>query len=179
MTQLFLLGVLAGIDNLQVAAAVSIAPLERARRRVLLAAFAACEIASPLVGVFFAHALEARFGISFDGIAPFVVVACGVAILWRAWHENDDDELPLTTGRWMLVGLPVTLSFDNLLIGVSAATLGHPPVLAALVIGTISAALCVAGIVGGARISRLIPGRAELVSGCALLVIAASMWIRD
>lgn len=179
MTQLFLLGVLAGIDNLQVAAAVSIAPLERARRRVLLAAFAACEIASPLVGVFFAHALEARFGISFDGIAPFVVVACGVAILWRAWRANDDDELPLTTGRWMLVGLPVTLSFDNLLIGVSAATLGHPPVLAALVIGTISAALCVAGIVGGARISRLIPGRAELVSGCALLVIAASMWIRD
>lgn len=179
MTQLFLLGVLAGIDNLQVAAAVSIAPLERARRRVLLAAFAACEIASPLVGVFFAHALETRFGISFDGIAPFVVVACGVAILWRAWRDNDDDGLPLTTSRWMLVGLPVSLSFDNLLIGVSAATLGHPPVLAALVIGTISAALCVAGIVGGARISRVIPGRAELVSGCALLVIAASMWIRD
>lgn len=179
MAQLFLLGILAGIDNLQVAAAVSIAPLPRVRRRVLLAAFAACEIASPLVGVFFAHALETRFGISFDGIAPFVVIACGIAILWLALREKDDDVPPLTHSRWMLVGLPVSLSFDNLLIGVSAATLGHPPVLAALVIGTISAALCVTGILAGARISRLIPNRAELISGCALILIAASMWMRD
>lgn len=180
MTQLLLLGVLAGLDNLQVAAAVSIAPMEGARRRLLLAGFAACEIASPLVGVFFAHALETRFGVSFEGIAPFVVVACGVAILWLAWRERDEGRTarsPLAS-RWVLLGLPVSLSFDNLLIGVSAAALGHPPLLAALVIGTISAMLCVAGILAGGRISRLIPQRAELVSGCALILIAASMWLR-
>lgn len=178
MAQLFLLGILAGIDNLQVAAAMSVAPMERARRRVLLASFAACEIASPLVGVFSASALQTRFGISFDGIAPFVVIACGIAIVWRALHETDE-VTPRGGARWILIGLPISLSFDNLLIGVSAATLGHPPLLAALVIGTTSAVLCVTGILAGARISRLIPARAELVSGCALIIIAASMWIRD
>jgi putative Mn2+ efflux pump MntP len=177
MTRLLLLGVLAGIDNLQVAAAISDAPLARTRRMLLIVAFAICEIASPLIGVFIAHALRTRFDINFDGIGPFVVAACGVAIVWLALREKDDAK-PLINSRWTLIGLPLSLSFDNLLIGISVASLGYPPTLAALVIGTISAALCVIGILAGARISRLIPERAELVSGCALIMIAASMWIR-
>lgn len=178
MAELFLLGVLAGIDNLQVAAAIGVAPLERARRTLLLLAFAACEIASPLIGVFLAHALETRYGISFDGIGPFVVVACGVAIVWRALRQ-DDDVGSLVYSRWTLIGLPISLSFDNLLIGVSAATLGHPPALAALIVGGISATLCASGILAGGWISRLVPQRAELLSGCALILVAASMWIRS
>jgi putative Mn2+ efflux pump MntP len=178
MTRLLFLGILAGIDNLQVAAAVSVAPMARARRILLMAAFATCEIASPLIGVFFAHAVQTRFDISFDGIRPFVVAACGVAIVWLALRD-DDDARPLTNSRWTLIGLPISLSFDNLLIGISVASLGYPPVLAALVIGGTSATLCVIGILAGARISRLIPERAELVSGCALIIIAASMWIRS
>ena len=177
MTRLLLLGVLAGIDNLQVAAAVSVAPLARSRRMLLLASFATCEIVSPLIGVFLAHVLRKRLNVQFDGIAPFVVVACGLAVVALALRE-DDDENPLLGSRWTLIGLPLSLSLDNLLIGVSAATLSYPPALAALVIGTTSAALCVTGILAGARISRLIPKRAELVSGVALIVIAASMWIR-
>ena len=178
MTQLLLLGVLAGIYNLQVAAAISVAPLARTRRVLLIVAFAICEIASPLIGVFFAHVLQTRFDVSFEGIGPFVVAACGLAIVWLALRE-DDDAKPLVNSRWTLIGLPVSLSFDNLLIGISVASLGYPLALAALVIGTISAALCVIGILAGARISRLIPERAELASGCALIIIAASMWIRS
>jgi putative Mn2+ efflux pump MntP len=178
MGRLLLLGLLAGIDNLQVAAAMSVAPLQRPRRMLLLAAFAVCEIASPLIGVFSAHALQTRFGVSFAGIGPFVVVACGIAIVCLSFRK-DDDARPLINSRWTLIGLPLSLSFDNLLIGVSVATMGYPPALAALVIGATSAALCVLGIVAGARIARLIPERAELVSGCALIIIAASMWIRS
>lgn len=178
MTRLLLLGLLAGIDNLQVAAAMSVAPMARARRMLLLAAFATCEIASPLIGVFLAHVLKTRFDISFDGIGPFVVVACGIAIIVLALREKDDAEA-LVNSRWTLIGVPVTLSVDNLLIGVSATTLGYAPALAALVIGVTSATLCAIGVIAGARISRLIPERAELVSGLALIVIAASMWIRS
>ena len=178
MTQLVLLGVLAGVDNLQVAAAIGVAPLARRRRMLLVISFAVCEIASPLIGVFFAHFVRTRFHLSFDWIRPFVVAACGLAIVWLALRKDDEAET-LINSRWTLIGLPVSLSFDNLLIGVSATSLGYPPALAALTIGAISAVLCVTGILAGARISRLIPERAELVSGCALIVIAASMWIRS
>ena len=175
--RLFLLGVLAGLDDLEVAAAASIAPLTRARRLLLMAAFALCEFTSPLLGVAAAHVLRTRFHLAFDGIGPFVVAACGAAIVWLALRE-DGDAQTLVNSRWTVVGLPLSLSIDNVLIGFSAATIGDPPVLAALVIGGTSAALAVIGILAGARIARLIPGRAELVSGCALLAIAVSMWFR-
>jgi putative Mn2+ efflux pump MntP len=178
MLRLLLLGVLAGIDNLQVAAAMSIAPVARARRMLLLAAFATCEIASPVTGVVLAHVLRTRFHVSFDGIGPYVVVACGIAIVVLALREREEAEA-LLNSRWTLIGVPLSLSLDNLLIGVSATTIGYPPVLAAVVIGTTSATLCAIGVFGGERLSRLLPARAELVSGCALIIIAASMWIRS
>lgn len=177
MAQLFFLGILAGLDNLQVATAVGVLPLARARRMLLIAAFAVCEIATPLIGVFFASALQKRFNLSFEALGPFVVAACGVAIVWLALR-GEELVKPLSNSRWLLIGLPISLSFDNLLIGVSASSLGQPLLLAALIIGITSAALCVTGILAGTRIARLIPRRAELVSGCALIVIAASMWIR-
>src|SRR5215212_397693 len=99
MIRLLLLGVLAGIDNLQVAAAISVAPLTRARRTLLVVSFAACEIGSPLLGVFLAHALQTRFNVSFGGIRPFVVAACGMAIVWLALREKDE-ALPLINSRW-------------------------------------------------------------------------------
>jgi putative Mn2+ efflux pump MntP len=180
MTRLLLLGFLAGIDNVQVAAAIGVAPLPRRRRMLLAASFAVCEIASPLLGVLLAHVLRTRFDISLAGIGPFVVVACGMAIIWLALRRDDDDDAnAFLNSRWTLIGLPLSLSLDNLLIGVSAVSLGHPPAVAALVIGTTSATMCVLGLAAGTRIARLIPARAELVSGCALIIIAASMWIRS
>ncbi len=178
MLRLILLGLLAGLDDLEVAAAMSVARLARVRRLQLMAMFALCEFASPLIGVAIAQLLRTRFHIAFDAIGPFVVVACGVAIVWLALRENDGAQ-PFVNSRWTVIGLPLTLSFDNVLIGLSAATFGDPPLLAAVVIGGISAAPAVAGIVAGAHISRLVPKRAELLSGGALIAIAASMWIRN
>jgi putative Mn2+ efflux pump MntP len=178
MARLLLLGLLAGIDNVQVAAAISAAPLARRRRLLLATSFALCEIASPLLGVLLAHLLRTKFGVVLDGVGPLVVVACGIAIVWLALRD-DDDAKQLLASRWTLIGLPLSLSVDNLLIGVSAVSLGYPPALAALVIGATSATMCVIGVVAGERMARLIPARAELVSGCALIVIAASMWIRS
>lgn len=179
MGRLLLLGFLAGIDNVQVAAAISVAPLRRTRRIMLAASFAVCEIASPLIGVLLAHVLRTRFNIVADGIGPFAVVACGVAIVWLALRDNDDDAQRVLESRWTLIGLPLSLSFDNLLIGVSAVSLGYPPALSALVIGGTSATMCVLGVAAGERIARFIPARTELVSGCVLIAIAASMWIRS
>jgi len=176
MLRLALFGVLAGLDDLEVATAISLAPLTRARRWLLIAAFALCEFASPLVGVMLASVLRTRFHATLDGIGPFVVVACGAAIVWLALRERD--AAPFVNSRWTVIGLPLTLSFDNVAIGFSAVTLGHPPLLAAAIIGSISAALAVIGILAGARLARLIPQRAELVSGFALIAIAASIWIR-
>jgi putative Mn2+ efflux pump MntP len=178
MLSLILLGTLAGLDNLQAAAALSIAPLTRERRSLLTLSFVLCEGLTPLLGLFVAQLIRLPLGLSFNRIAPLVVVGCGVAVLWQA-YADDDDAASFVNSRWTVISLPLSLSLDNLLIGVSAGSLGYNPVLAALTIGGISATMCAAGIAGGARLGRLVPKHGDVVSGVALIVIAASMWFRS
>ncbi len=178
MLQIILLGVLAGLDNVQVAAAISMAPLTRARRILFALAFAACEIGAPLVGLLLIGTLRAHSGVWLDRLSPLIVVACGVTILVLAFRDDDELET-LVNHRWTVIGLPLSLSFDNLLIGISLGTLDYPLPLAAATIGCVSALMCVCGIAGGARLRRWIPEYAEVVSGVYLIATAAMMWLGD
>ena len=175
MLKIILLGILAGSDNLQVAAAISMTPLTRARRALFALAFCACEIATPLIGVIFIRSLHARFGDLIDRLGPLIIVACGVVIIILALKDRDELET-LINHRWTMAALPLSLSLDNLLIGVSLGTIGYPLLMAAAIIGGISACMCLFGIAGGMRIRRWIPEHANVVSGLYLIVIAAMMW---
>jgi len=174
LLQIILLGILAGADNVQVAAAVSMAPLTRARRAWFAVAFCACEMATPLLGLVFMRSLHGRFGPWVDRLAPLILVACGAGILILALKDRDELER-IVNHRWTVAALPLSLSLDNLLIGVSLGTFGYPLPLAAATIGTISACMCLFGIIGGARIRRWIPEKANVVSGAYRSVIAVEM----
>lgn len=174
MLQILLLGVLAGTDNLQVAAAISMAPLTRARRIAFALAFCACEIGSPLAGLLFVTSLRSYFGTWPRLLAPIVVITCG-AVVFLAMRDSDELE-KLVNHRWTVAALPLSLSLDNLLIGVSLGTFGYPLPLAAATIGSVSAAMCLFGLAGGTRIRRWIPERANVVSGFYLIVIAILMF---
>lgn len=174
MLQILLLGVLAGADNLQVAAAISMAPLTRLRRVLFALAFCACEIGTPLAGLLLIRTLHSRFA-WLDDISLLIVVLCGIVILVLAFSDHDELE-KLVNHRWTIAALPLMLSLDNLLIGVSLGSMSYPLPLAAATIGSVSAAMCVFGIAGGARIRRWIPERASVVSGLYLIAIAAFMW---
>jgi len=176
MLRIILLGVLAGLDNLQVAAAISMTPLTRSRRALFALAFCLCEISTPLLGLLLMSAIRARAGDWLDGVAPFIVVTCGLVIIYLALRDNDQLET-LVNNKWTVIGLPLSLSLDNLLIGISLGTLRYPLPLAALTIGSVSACMCLFGIAGGMRIRRWIPKHAEVISGLYLIAIAAMMWI--
>jgi putative Mn2+ efflux pump MntP len=175
MLQIILLGILAGSDNLQVAAAISMAPLTRARRAMFAAAFCTCEIVTPLAGLLLMHALQARLGTWIDRIAPLIVILCGVVILVLSFADRDELE-SLVNRRWTLAALPLSLSFDNLLIGVSLGAFGYPLPLAAAIVGSVSACMCLIGIAFGARIRRALPAHASAISGLYLIVFAVFMW---
>lgn len=175
MLKIILLGVLAGADNLQVAAAISMAPLSRGRRALFALAFSICEIATPLIGLLLIHSLNQRFGHWMDRVAPLVVVACGIIILVLAATDRDELE-KLVNARWTIAALPLSLSLDNLLIGVSLGAFRYPLPLAAATIGAVSAVMCIAGIFAGARIRKWVPRQASVISGLYLIVIAAFMW---
>lgn len=175
MLQIILLGVLAGSDNLQVAAAISMAPLTRARRLLFALAFCTCEIATPLAGLLIMDILHARIGTWIDAVAPLIVVLCGAGILVLSFADHEELE-SLVNRRWTVAALPLSLSFDNLLIGVSLGAFGYPLPLAAATVGGVSACMCLIGIAGGARMRRALPAHASVISGLYLIVIAVFMW---
>lgn len=170
-----LLAVLVGLDNLQVGSGLGLLDVRAVSRRALAVAFGLCEGLMPLVGLVFGRAVRGWAGEAAAVLGPAVLAACGVAIIAGAVRERPG----AVDRRWLLFGLPVALSFDNLLAGAGLGALGYPVGLTAVVIGGVSAAMCLAGLYLGARVRRFVPARADLLSGVYLVVVAAAFLLLD
>jgi len=171
-------GVLAGLDNLQVCSSIGMLPIRRARKHLYALAFSACETLSPLVGLAIGQALLRLSNGAVAKAGPAVLLACGVAVVVLALR-SDDDVSGFVNGRGLLVGLPLSLSFDNLLAGVGLGAIHFPIVTSALVIGLVSAAMSCAGLYLGAWVRRFVPKRIEVVVGAYLCVLAVRMLFTD
>jgi putative Mn2+ efflux pump MntP len=172
VTAVFLLGLLVGLDNLQVGAALGLVRMSTARRWAFAGVFAFCETFMPLVGLALGQAARARAGHWADAIGIGVLAICGLLIIVLALRGGDDAE-ELVGSRLALAGLPLSLSFDNLAAGVGLGSLGFPVIASALILGLVSGSLCALGLFAGARLRRWVPERAELWSGVYLLALAA------
>ena len=168
MIEIAAFGVLAGLDNLQVSAALGVGRPRRRRLWALAAAFAACEAVMPLVGLMAGGVLR-RAVPALEAAGPVVLLVCGAAILLAALREDEGEHV--VHGRWIF-GLPLTLSLDNLFAGVGLGSAGYPVVASALLVGGISGVMCVAGLFAGGVLRRWLPARAEALSGAFLVVIA-------
>jgi manganese efflux pump family protein len=166
VTELVVFGVLAGLDNLHVSAALGAAVPDRRRLYALAAAFAACEALMPLVGLAAGGALRRAIP-ALETVAPLLLLACGVGIVVAALREGDARP---DGGGWIF-SLPLALSFDNLFAGVGLGSAGYPVLASAAVVGAVSGGMCLAGLFAGARVRRWIPGRPELLSGAFLVLL--------
>ena len=93
-----------------------------------------------------------------------------VVYLTRRFEEGG-----VTNDRWMLFGLPLVLSLDNLVAGIGLGVLGFPIFFAALIIGAISSLMALVGLKLGNIIGRLLPIRSDLLSGVALVFVAVTL----
>jgi putative Mn2+ efflux pump MntP len=172
MTAVFLLGLLVGLDNLQVGAGLGLVRMSTARRWAFAGAFALCETVMPLVGLALGTAARVRAGAWADRIGIAVLALCGILIIVFALRGGEEAQESLAGSRLALAGLPLSLSLDNLAAGVGLGSLGFPVIASALILGLISGSLCALGLFAGARLRRWVPQRAELWSGVYLLALA-------
>jgi putative Mn2+ efflux pump MntP len=168
MLEVAAFGVLAGLDNLHVSTALGLSRPRRGRLLLLGGAFAACEALMPFAGLAAGGALRRALP-ALETAGPVVLLLCGAAILVHALREGDAREV--VEGRWMM-GLPITLSLDNLFAGVGLGSAGYPVLASALIVGLISGGMCIAGLFAGSWLRRWVPGRAEVWSGGFLVVLA-------
>jgi putative Mn2+ efflux pump MntP len=143
--------------------------LPSVRRWLLALAFGLCEAGMPLLGLGIGRLLHRSFDTRADSLGPALLLLCGAVIIWLAFREKDI--APLMASRWTLFGLPLLLSFDNLLAGIGVGATGQPFLLAALVLGLVSTVMCFIGLYLGNSLRRYIPEKAELLAGVYLIVL--------
>ena len=79
----------------------------------------------------------------------------------------------------MVLGLPLSLSLDNLIAGTSLGMIGFPIVLSVTIIGVMSSLFSLAGLRLGHTTVNLLRIRADLIGGVVLVVIALTFVIED
>jgi putative Mn2+ efflux pump MntP len=177
MGAVFLLGLLVGLDNLEVGAGLGLVPMRAGRRWAIAAACFLCETGMPLLGLALGRRLRDLSGAWAEGLGIAVLALCGVTILTLALREGSAERL--AEGSFALVGLPLSLSLDNLAAGLGLGSLGHPVVASALVLGGVSGSLCALGLFAGGWLRRFVPQKAELLAGLYLLGLAVFRLVRD
>lgn len=162
-------GIMAGLDNFQAACALGMLPLTRGRKLALGSSFGFCESASSLAGLLAGHFLKTHF---FPGklAGALALLISGGTIVYFAWSESSVENA--ANDGWMIFGLPLFLSLDNLVGGAGLGASGFPPILSAVLIGAVCSALSFAGIFLGKLGGMLVPQRAGMISGAWLVTLA-------
>lgn len=168
-----LLGVVAGLDNLQVCSSLGLLPIGRARKQLLALAFSACETLAPLAGLAIGRLLLVTVYRAAAVVGPVAVLLCGLAVIVLALRKQDVSEV--ADSRGVLCGLPLSLSLDNLLAGVGLGSMHLPVLLSALIMGLTSAAMSCLGLYFGTWLRRFIPGRVEFAAGALLCAFGVRM----
>jgi putative Mn2+ efflux pump MntP len=171
-----LFAVMAGTDNAQAACGLGMLPIGTRRKWVLGAAFGVCEAVMSLAGVWAGSFLQAHF---FGGAAlagAITLLASGLVVIYLALSDRDMEQV--AGSRWMIFGLPLSLSLDNLVAGTGLGANGFPAVLSAALIGLICAAMSLGGLFLGERVRRVMPRSAGAIGGAWLVLVAARTLVR-
>jgi len=174
-----------GLDTFAVALGLGLAGLPRARWWRVGLVFAACEGLMPVAGLLVGQRLGAVLGAAAGYIAAGILVLLGGREIREALtgddDDDDDDRSPalhpggMSAGALLLAGLSVSL--DELAVGVSLGVLGTPLGLALAYIAAQAFALTFAGLALGQRLGARLGERAELVAGVALALLGVALLI--
>lgn len=161
------------LDTFAVSAALGVAGLPPDRRLRVSLLMVAFEMGMPVVGLFAGGLAGGFLGGSADYVAIGLLAALG---LWILWPRGDDEEERLEalgrTGGLAAIGLGLSISLDELAMGVSLGLLRLPLLPALVLIGAQALLASQLGLRLGARIGERNRERSEKVAGVILLLLA-------
>jgi putative Mn2+ efflux pump MntP len=177
MGMLFLLGFVLSLDSFRVSLGLGALQLRPVRQVQLVIAFGLCDGLAPLVGLLIGKSLVSYVGWWTEYFGPLALCAYGIYVIYVAKRcSGKEGKEP---DRGIVLGLPLSLSLDNLIAGASLGMVGFPLLLSVAVIGSMSALMSLAGLrLGGLAVNfRRI--NTELLGGVALVLIAVVLAIEN
>lgn len=173
MGALLLLGFTLSLDSFRVSLGLGATRLRPARQAQIALAFGLCDGLAPLAGLLVGQSLVEHLGAWVEHLGPLVLCAYGAYVIYVA--RRCEGEGAEEGGRWVVLGLPLSMSLDNLIAGTSLGMVGFPLLLSVAVIGAMSALMSLAGLWLGRRAVSLLRIRTETVGGVALILIALTL----
>ena len=177
MITLLLLGFALSLDSFRVSLGLGTLKLSRVRQLQIVIAFGVCDALAPLIGLLIGKSLLEFIGPWVEHLGPLLLCVYGIYVVYIARRCAEKEEGD--TDRWMVLGLPLSLSLDNLVAGTSLGMIGFPILLSVTIIGAMSALLSFAGLKLGRTAVNLLRFRAELIGGVVLIFIALSFVVED
>src|ERR1043165_2655382 len=177
MIKLLLLGFALSLDSFRVSLGLGTLKLNRLRQLQIVIAFGVCDALAPLIGLLIGKSLLEFIGPWVEHLGPLLLCAYGVYVIYiaRRFAGKEEGE----TDRWMVLGLPLSLSLDNLVAGTSLGMIGFPILLSVTIIGAMSALFSLIGLWLGRAAANLLPIKLELIGGVVLICIAISFVVQD
>jgi manganese efflux pump family protein len=187
---LLLLAVALGLSNFAAAIGIGVSAV-RGRAMVRIAVvFGVFEAGMPVLGLALGHGVAAGLGRATHWLGGAVLIAVGVISLITSRQGAVPSHLaasgssgrpgrtgaggrPWRTGQVAATGL--ALSADNLAVGFALGAYHIGLAVAALVFGTVSVAMSLAGLELGAKIGATAGNRSELVASVLLIAVGVAI----
>ena len=177
MITLLLLGFALSLDSFRVSLGLGTLKLSRLRQLQIVIAFGVCDAIAPLIGLLIGKSLLEFIGPWVEHLGPLLLCAYGVYVIYIAKRCAGSETGE--TDRWMVLGLPLSLSLDNLIAGTTLGMIGFPVLLSVTIIGAMSSLFSLAGLRLGKTAVNLLRFRADLIGGVVLIFIALTFVIED
>jgi manganese efflux pump family protein len=163
------------LDTFALAAALGVAGLSGTDRIRVTVVFTAFETVMPIVGMLLGRAASSLLGdwAEYGGIA-FLFIA-GLLLLWTGkGEEGEARRLSLLAHArgWAVFGLGMSISIDELTIGLSAGLIGLSILATVVWIAIQAFAATQIGLRLGSRLGEAARERAEWAAGAMLIVVA-------
>lgn len=166
-----------GLDTFAVSTAIGIAPAVPSFRLRFAAACALAEAGMPLVGLAIGR-LAGRLGAVADWLSVALLLGAGIWMLREALEDEDEVAEALERaqqGGIALLFVALSVSLDELAVGVALGTLRLPIVPAIIAIAAQTIVVSLLGLRLGAALGARIGARAIVVAGAVLCALA--VWV--
>jgi len=163
------------LDTLALAAALGVAGLEQKDRLRVVLVFTVFEAGMPIVGILAGRLVGGLIG-AWAGWGGIVLLIVAGVLLLRPGKDEDNEERRLkllANARGLaIIDLGLSISVDELTIGLSAGLLGLSIAVTVIWIAVQAFAAAQVGLRFGARVGDALRERGEQAAGVALIAVA-------
>ncbi len=178
---LFGVGLAMDAFSVSVANGLAAPDMPRARAVRIAGTFGLFQTGMPLIGWLCVHTIAEQFE-AFQKFIPWIALALllfiGGKMVWEGIRDKDSGEAKEPLRGVALIVQGIATSIDALSVGFTIAEYRFPLALTeALVIGTVTFALCMAGILLGRKIGTKLAGKATVFGGIILILIGLEIFL--